>query len=59
MESDTNSPVFRSAVVIGGVYVCEAEGYTKKESHQIASKKALKMLAHDADLRNKILLNEQ
>lgn len=55
---ENNSPVFRSAVVIGGVYVCEGKGYTKKESHQNAAKQAYELIHKDLALRNRVLLSD-
>ena len=45
-DADKN-PVFRTAVILGGIYASDAVGYSKKESHQSASKKALDRLYHD------------
>ncbi|MDO4511382.1 MAG: ribonuclease III [Bacteroidales bacterium] len=42
-----NNPVFRTAVLLGGIYAADATGYSKKESHQGASKKALERLKTD------------
>ncbi len=42
-----NNPVFRAAVLLGGIYAADATGYSKKESHQGASKKALERLKSD------------
>ena len=42
-----NNPVFRTAVLLGGIYAADATGYSKKESHQGASKKALERLKSD------------
>ncbi|MBR3453380.1 MAG: ribonuclease III [Muribaculaceae bacterium] len=53
-DNDKN-PVFRTAVILGGIYASDAEGYSKKESHQSASKKALDRLEHDQQFREQIL----
>ena len=45
-DADKN-PVFRTAVILGGIYASDAVGYSKKESHQSASKKALDRLKQD------------
>ena len=45
-DADKN-PVFRTAVILGGIYASDATGYSKKESHQSASKKALDRLQQD------------
>ena len=53
-DSDKN-PVFRTAVILGGIYASDAEGYSKKESHQGASKKALERLEHDPQFCEQVL----
>ena len=50
-----NNPVFRTAVILGGIYAADAVGYSKKESHQGASKKALDRLESDARFREQVL----
>ena len=49
------NPVFRTAVVLGGIHASEATGYSKKESHQIASKKALDRLHNDPEFLEQVL----
>jgi len=44
-----------SSSILGGIYASDAEGYSKKESHQSASKKALDRLEHDQQFREQIL----
>lgn len=44
---DTEGPIFYSSVWINGVRVADARGYTKKESHQMASKKAIRKIHFD------------
>ena len=44
---DNKNPIFRTAVILSGLHASEAVGYSKKESHQLASKKALDRLQHD------------
>ena len=44
---DDKSPIFRTAVILGGIHASEAMGYSKKESHQNAAKKALDRLQQD------------
>ena len=51
----TNSQMFRSVISLCGRPVSEATGYTKKESHQIASKKALQRISGDTALLDSIL----
>ena len=53
-DADKN-PVFRTAVILGGIYASDAEGYSKKESHQSASKKALDRLQHDQQFCEQVL----
>ena len=42
-----NNPVFCTAVLLGGIFAAQATGYSKKESHQGASEKALQRLNSD------------
>ncbi len=53
-DTDKN-PVFRTAVILGGVYASDAVGYSKKESHQGASMKALDRLRHDPKFCEQVL----
>ena len=54
--TDSNkNPVFRTAVILGGIYASDADGYSKKESHQAASKKALDRLKHDQQFCEQVL----
>ena len=53
-DSDKN-PVFRTAILLGGIFASDAEGYSKKESHQSASKKALERLRNDQRFREQVL----
>ena len=54
--SDANkNPVFRTAVILGGIYASDAVGYSKKESHQSASKKALDRLHNDQAFYEQVL----
>ena len=50
-----NNPVFRTAVILGGIYASDALGFSKKESHQSASKKALDRLRHDQQFCEQVL----
>lgn len=54
-EEETDSPIFVSRILISGIECSTAQGYSKKESHQKASKEALKVLRKDEALRNKVL----
>ena len=51
----SNNQVFHSLITIYGRPVGEATGYTKKESHQLASKQALRRISEDVELRDEIL----
>ena len=53
-DADKN-PVFRTAVILGGIYASDAVGYSKKESHQSASKKAFDRLQGDPQFREQVL----
>lgn len=53
-DADKN-PVFRTAVILGGIYASDAIGYSKKESHQSASRKALERLRHDQQFCEQVL----
>ena len=53
-DSDKN-PVFRTAVILGGLYASDAVGYSKKESHQSASRKALDRLKNDQQFCEQVL----
>lgn len=50
-----NNPVFRTAVILGGIYAGDATGYSKKESHQGASKLVLERIKSDAIFREQVL----
>lgn len=49
------SPIFKTAVLVGGVYAADGSGYSKKESHQGASKKAYERLHKDNIFREQVL----
>ncbi len=53
-DADGN-PIFRTAVMLGGFYAGDATGYSKKESHQGASKIALERIDSDAIFRQQVL----
>ena len=53
-DSDKN-PVFRTAVILGGIYASDALGYSKKESHQSASREALDRLKKDQQFCEQVL----
>ncbi len=53
-DADKN-PVFRTAIILGGIYASDGEGYSKKESHQNASRKAYDRLQQDAQFCEQVL----
>ena len=53
-DADKN-PVFRTAILLGGIFASDAEGYSKKESHQAASRLALERLQNDQGFREQVL----
>lgn len=50
-----NNPIFKTAVLLGGMFAADATGYSKKESHQGASKKALDRITGDPIFREQVL----
>ena len=50
-----NNPIFKTAVILGGIFAADATGYSKKESHQGASRKAVDRLKADAIFREHVL----
>lgn len=54
LTDDTDSPVFYSSVWINGVRIADAKGYTKKESHQAAAKKAMRKIRFDKQMLDSI-----
>mgnify|MGYP001165969083 FL=1 len=55
---EMNNPIFKSRVLVGGKDLGTGKGYSKKESHQKASKKAIRQLRSDNDLLDEILDEE-
>ena len=49
-RDDTGSPVFRTRAVISGIECGRGTGYSKKESHQVASRSALSHIKRDKKL---------
>ena len=49
------SPIFKTAVLLGGIFAADATGYSKKESHQGASRKAYERLTTDKLFAQRIL----
>ncbi len=56
---EQNNPIFKSIVLVGGQNLGSGKGYSKKESHQKASKKAIKKLRNDNDLLDSLLGNQK
>lgn len=54
-KSDDGSPLFNTKIVIGGHECSRGKGYSKKESHQKASKNALHRLKHDRKLHDELI----
>lgn len=58
-EVDSNhNPVFKTAIILGGIFAADGVGYTKKESHQIAAKKAYHRLHREPLFLEQILTTE-
>ena len=55
MNDHDNNPVFKTAVIIAGHYAADGIGYSKKESHQNASKRALERLRTDTAFKQQVL----
>ena len=49
-----NNPVFSSCVKVGGVEIGSGKGYSKKESHQMAAKVAIRKLRESNELQEVI-----
>ncbi|MBP5560834.1 MAG: ribonuclease III [Muribaculaceae bacterium] len=49
------SPIFKTAILLGGIFAADAIGYSKKESHQGASKKAYERLHDDKLFAQRVL----
>ena len=54
-KDEDGSPLFNSKVVINGHECARGKGYSKKESHQKASRNALHRLKHDHKLHDEIV----
>ena len=50
-----NNPIFKTAVMLGGIFAADATGYSKKESHQGASKRVLDRLNSDPIFKEQVL----
>lgn len=56
---EQNNPIFESHVMVGGFDLGSGKGYSKKESHQKAAKKAIKKLRNDNELLDKLIEKEK
>lgn len=56
-KAEDGSPLFNSKVVINGMECARGKGYSKKESHQKASRNALHRLKHDRKLHDELISN--
>ena len=56
---DQNNPVFFSCVKVGGIEIGAGKGYSKKESHQMAAKVAIKKLRESNELQESLVDNQQ
>ena len=54
-KAEDGSPLFNTKVVINGHECSRGKGYSKKESHQKASKNALHRLKHDRKLHDELI----
>ncbi len=50
-----NNPIFTSSAIVGGMHLGSGVGYSKKESHQLASKEALENLRKDKEIGRKLV----
>ena len=58
-EDNDGSPIFTTGVVLAGEQIATGVGYSKKESHQKASKEALKRLNSDKSLEQSLIQKQQ
>ena len=52
---ENNNPIFKTAIMLGDIFAADGTGYSKKESHQAASKKALERLDADKNFKQQVL----
>jgi len=50
-RDEDKNPVFQSSVSLEGVSLGKGTGYTKKESQQLAAKRAIKLIRRDKDIQ--------
>ena len=54
-KAEDGSPLFNTKVVINGLECARGKGYSKKESHQKASRNVLHRLKHDRKLHDELI----
>lgn len=54
---EQNNPIFVSGVSVGGMEIGLGNGYSKKESHQMAAKQAIQKMRDDTSLQQTIIEN--
>jgi len=54
---EQNNPIFVSSVSVGGMEIGLGNGYSKKESHQMAAKQAIHKMREDTSLQQTIIEN--
>ena len=55
-KDESKNPVFQSSVTLMGMSLGKGTGYTKRESQQLAAKKAIKRIRNDKDIQ--MIINE-
>ncbi|MBO4870390.1 MAG: ribonuclease III [Muribaculaceae bacterium] len=55
MNDESGNPIFKTAVMLGGIFAGDGTGYSKKESHQAASKQVLDKLDNDPVFKQQVL----
>ena len=55
MNDESGNAIFKTAVMLGGIFAGDGTGYSKKESHQAASKQVLDKLDNDPVFKQQVL----
>ncbi|MBP3738837.1 MAG: ribonuclease III [Muribaculaceae bacterium] len=55
LTDGSGNPIFKTAIMLGGVYAADGTGYSKKESHQAASKRVMDRLERDTPFKQQVL----
>lgn len=55
VNDHSGNPIFTTAVMLGGIFAGDGTGYSKKESHQAASKQVIDRLESDAQFKQQVL----